>query len=79
MTHLFDDWSTVVATPATVKDVAAELLALADSPAHVRTIGGAPEFLVHPDVAEAYTRPADSPAPKPRRRSPKKDVTEHAD
>jgi len=59
-----DDWTTVVPAPGQVKAVAQELLALADSPADVRTDGNGTEFRIPPYLADRYTTP---PAPKRRR------------
>jgi len=64
-----DDWTTVVPAPGEIKAVARELLALAASPADVRTDGNGTEFRIPPYLADLYTAPA---APK-RRRAPKKE------
>lgn len=67
-----DEWATVTVGPEeTVRDVARKLLDLADDPAQVRTTNGGTEFLVHPLVAEKYTKPA-----APRRGRRKKSETE---
>lgn len=61
-----DDWVTVVPPVGEHARVAAELLALATHPGHVRTAGSAAEFIVPPYLADAYTKP-----PAPKRRAPK--------
>lgn len=54
-----DEWSTVTVGPdENLRDVARRLLDLADDPSQVRTTNGGTEFLVHPLVAEKYTKPA---------------------
>jgi hypothetical protein len=60
---ILDSWVTIVPAPGDVKEVARALLALADSPADVRTQGTGNEFRVPPYLAERYTNP-----PRPRRR-----------
>lgn len=70
MSDRYANWVPVIPATGSVKETAKELLALASTPAHVRTDGNGLEFLVHPAVADAYTRP---PAPPtPRRGRPKK-------
>lgn len=61
---LRDDWIVVEPGAQGLEALRAELTALADHPGHVRTAGGAYEFLVPPYLAERYTTP---PAPKRRR------------
>lgn len=68
-----DDWVHVIPAEGTVADVAKALLALAESPAHVRTDGNGSEFLVPPYLAELYMTP---PKPPAKRRSTKKDGDE---
>lgn len=64
------EWVTVVPGPGNLRQVAGELLAVADDPRHVRTTNGGQHFLVHPLVAEKFNNAA--PAPKSRRgRRPK--------
>lgn len=61
------DWVTVApGAGQTVGEVARALLALAD-PADVRTQRGGREFLVPPEVAEAYTASLAPTESKPRR------------
>jgi hypothetical protein len=64
------DWATVVPPVAEVKATAQALLALADSPADVRTDGNGSEFLVPPYLADRYN---ESLRPKPRRRAKKEE------
>jgi hypothetical protein len=64
------DWATVVPPAAEVKATAQALLALADSPADVRTDGNGTEFLVPPYLADRYN---ESLRPKPRRRAKKEE------
>jgi len=61
------DWITVIPGPGELKQVARDLLALASSPAHVRTDGNGSEFRIPPYLADLY-----SPAPAPRKRPAKK-------
>ena len=61
------DWITVIPGPGELKQVARDLLALASSPAHVRTDGNGSEFRIPPYLADLY-----SPAPAPRKRLAKK-------
>jgi hypothetical protein len=67
------DWATVVPPAAEVKATAQALLALADSPADVRTDGNGTEFLVPPYLADRYN---ESLRPKPRRRAKKDEEDE---
>lgn len=61
------DWVTVApGADQTVSEVARALLALAD-PADVRTQRGGREFLVPPEVAEAYTASLATSETKARR------------
>lgn len=62
-----DDWITVVPGAGEAGAVARELLALASSPAHVRTDGNGSEFRIPPYLADLY-----SPAPAPKKRAAKK-------
>jgi hypothetical protein len=62
-----DNWITVLPGPGEVAEVARALLALASSPAHVRTDGNGSEFRIPPYLADLY-----SPAPAPRKRPAKK-------
>lgn len=64
------DWTVVVPAAGEVKATAAALLALADSPADVRTDGNGSEFLVPPYLADRYN---ESLRPKPRRRAKKEE------
>lgn len=64
------DWAVVVPAPGDVKATAIVLLALADSPAHVRTDGNGSEFLVPPYLADKFN---ESLRPKPRRRAKKEE------
>lgn len=66
------DWVVVMPAPGDVKETARALLALADSPADVRTDGNGSEFLVAPYVADRYNT-APEPTPRPRRRAKKED------
>lgn len=47
-------WITVIPGPGKASEVARELLTLAPDPNDVRTINGGAEFLVPPDLADAY-------------------------
>lgn len=67
------DWTVVVPPAAEVKATAIVLLALADSPADVRTDGNGTEFLVPPYLADRYN---ESLRPKPRRRAKKDEEDE---
>lgn len=67
------DWVTVVPPAAELKATAIVLLALADSPADVRTDGNGTEFLVPPYLADRYN---ESLRPKPRRRAKKDEEDE---
>jgi hypothetical protein len=71
-----DDWVTVTPAPGRIPETARELLALAASPAHVRTDSNGDEFRVPPYLAELYTTP---PAAPKRRRTKKEEVTEDGD
>lgn len=62
-----DDWVAVVPVRGEEARVAAELLALAQHPGHVRTQGNGLDFIVPPYLAELYTKPPAPPAPKRRR------------
>jgi hypothetical protein len=64
------DWTVVVPAPGEVREIAQALLALADSPADVRTDGNGTEFLVPPYLADKFN---ESLRPKPRRRAKKED------
>lgn len=75
------EWTTVVPPDGEVAATAAALLALARTPADVRTARGGNEFLVPSYLADAYTRPAaKTPVEKaptatpPRRRTTKKEA-----
>lgn len=48
------NWINVIPGPGRASEVAQELLALAPDPNDVRTINGGNEFLVPPDLADAY-------------------------
>lgn len=61
------DWVTVIPPRGQVKETARALLAVADHPGLVRTLGTGDEFLVHPDVADRFS------TPKPRRARAKKE------
>ncbi|TXS16335.1 hypothetical protein EAO70_12920 [Streptomyces sp. adm13(2018)] len=67
------DWTVVVPAAGQVKETAVALLALADSPADVRTDGNGTEFLVPPALADRYH---ESLRPKPRRRAKKDEEDE---
>ena len=67
------DWTVVVPPAAEVKATAQALLALADSPADVRTDGTGNEFMVPPYLADRYN---ESLRPKPRRRAKKDEEDE---
>jgi hypothetical protein len=73
MSDRFDTWVTVIPPVGQVKETAAELLRLAGDPRDVRTLGNGDEFLVPPELADAYNTPAPKPAaaPKPRSRAKK--------
>ena len=66
------DWTVVVPAPGEVRETAQALLALADSPADVRTDGNGTEFLVPPYLADKFNESL-RPSPKPRRRAKKED------
>jgi hypothetical protein len=69
-----DDWTRIVPDREYVKETASTLLALARSPQDVRTAAGGTEFLIPPYLADLYLTPApEVEAPKPRRRSSKKE------
>jgi hypothetical protein len=73
MTDRFDDWLPVIPAPGTLKQVAKELLALAEDPSLVRTDGNGTEFLVPAALARQYlNNPEPVAAPKPRRSRAKK-------
>ena len=67
------DWAVVVPAPGQVKETAIVLLALAVSPADVRTGGNGSEFLVPPYLADRFN---ESTRPKPRRRAKKEEGDE---
>lgn len=73
-------WVTVVPGKGQIGEVARALLALADSPADVRTDGNGSEFLIPPYLADLYNQPApdtipfSEPAPKTRRRLKKQEA-----
>jgi hypothetical protein len=67
------DWTVVVPPTGDVKAVAQALLALANSPADVRTDGNGAEFLIPPYLADRYN---ESLRPKPRRRAKKDEEDE---
>lgn len=76
-------WVTVIPGKGRVGEVARELLALADTPTHVRTDGNGSEFLVPPYLADRYLTPPPAPAStqadstterRPRRRLKKEDT-----
>jgi hypothetical protein len=72
-----DDWVVITPPEGRRAETAAELSALAQHPGHVRTAGGAGEFLVPPYLAAAYMPPA---APEqPRRPRRKKEVEPDGD
>lgn len=77
MTDLYADWVTVVPGPEGLKATAQELLAIARDSSLVRTSGNGTTFLVAPRVADQYTAPPKSPAP--RRRAKQKDVNDSGD
>lgn len=64
------DWAVVVPAPGEVRETAQALLALAESPADVKTDGNGTEFLVPPYLADKFN---ESLRPKPRRRAKKED------
>ena len=64
------DWAVVVPARGEVRETAQALLALADSPADVRTDGNGTEFLVPPYLADRFN---ESLRPKPRRRAKKEE------
>ena len=57
-----DDWVTIAPGEQGLEALLSELQALARHPGHIRTAGGAQEFLVPPYLAALYM-----PAPKRRR------------
>lgn len=61
-----DDWTTVVPGPGRVRDVAMELLALAERPEDVMSQRGGSEFRIPSYLAERYLAPAKPPAPRRR-------------
>ncbi|HSX97269.1 MAG TPA: hypothetical protein VLG91_07740 [Streptomyces sp.] len=62
------EWVPIIPGRGQIREVAIELLSLADDPSHVRTTSNGSEFAVLPYVAERFTRPA----PAPNRRTRKK-------
>lgn len=74
----YDDWVPVVPPTGEARSVARQLLEIAGENRHyVRTDGNGTEFLVHPDVAEAFTAPAAEDKPKtPRKRAARKPAAE---
>lgn len=62
-----DDWVTIAPGSEGLAALLSALQALADHPGHIRTAGGAQEFLVPPYLAARYMPPA------PRRRRTKKE------
>lgn len=72
---LTKDWVTLIPPPGQGASVARALLDLSPDPRDVRTTNGGNEFLVPPELADAYhasTAPPKAP-PKPRARAPKKE------
>lgn len=65
------DWTVVVPAAGDVKETARALLALAGSPADVRTDGNGSEFLVPPELADRYNESL-----RPKRRRAKKEEEE---
>lgn len=86
MSDIYADWVHVVPAAGKLKATAKTLLALAGDPGRVRTASNGTEFLVHPEVAQAYNAPGhlgaavnpfDDPPPAPKRRGrPKQAVKE---
>lgn len=68
MSNQFDSWVTVVPGKGRVAEVARALLDLAPDPADVRTQSNGDEFLIPPDLADAYHALT---KPKPARRRTK--------
>ena len=71
-----ETWVTVVPPEGLLSETARELLDLAGDPLWVRTIGNGTEFLVHPDVAEAYTAIRSESKPSKRRGRAPRTTTE---
>jgi hypothetical protein len=63
-----DDWVAVIPAKGEIKAVATALLSLARSPHDVRTDGNGSEFRVPPYLAELYSAPEQTPAPRRRRK-----------
>jgi len=62
-----DDWVTVIPGEGQLVETIRQLLALAESPVHVRTDGNGSELRVPPYLADLYNAP-----PVPKRRPVKK-------
>lgn len=71
-----DDWTVVVPAEGQLSATARDLLTLAGDPMWVRTIGNGTEFLVHPDVAEAYNSLRSESKPSKRRGRAPRTTTE---
>lgn len=54
MSDLFATWVSVIPPKGQIKEVIRVLLDLAPDPRDVRTVGNGDEFLVPPDLADAY-------------------------
>lgn len=68
MSNQFDDWVTVVPGKGRVQEVARALLDLAPDPRDVRTISNGDEFLIPPDLADAYNAMSKPKPPRGRKR-----------
>lgn len=64
-----DDWVSIAPGEQGLSTLLSELQALAEHPGHIRTAGGASEFLVPPYLAALYM-------PPPRKRRTKKEEGE---
>lgn len=71
-----ESWTMVVPAEGRLSETARELLDLAGDPMWVRTIGNGTEFLVHPDVAEAYNSLRSESKPFKRRGRAPRTTTE---
>lgn len=73
MSRHFDDWVTIVPAKGQAKEAARALLDLSPDPRDVRVQGNGSEFLVPPELADAYTAMTE---PKPaRKRTTKREAT----
>ena len=71
MSSRYSDWVEVIPGQGALRETAAALLRLAGDPRLVRTESNGTTFLVPPDVAEAFTAPAEPAPPETPRRRPR--------